>query len=370
MKTINVFHKISGDPYSYAEKWKKDKGGNVVGYFCSYTPEEFITAAGALPFRIFGTRDHITCADSHLQSYCCSLVRGGLEDALTGKLAFLDGTVFPHTCDSIQRLSDIWRLNAGFPFHLDIILPVKLNTASARDYMKNIFRKFKSDLERSLGTKIDAKLAETVRLYNSIKDCLEQIYVMREAEPGLISGSDVHAIIKSSMVMDRKELLDLLLDTVAELKAARPEKKEYKRIILAGGVCNHPDIYPILEQAGARVVWDELCTGSRYFEGAVKESGDPVIALAERYADRIVCPAKHCGTESRGKNLLDLVKKHKAQGVVFLLLKFCDPHSYDYPYMKEFLDKENIPSMLLEIEEQPSSSGQLATRFESFVEML
>jgi benzoyl-CoA reductase/2-hydroxyglutaryl-CoA dehydratase subunit BcrC/BadD/HgdB len=38
--------------------------------------------------------------------------------------------------------------------------------------------------------------------------------------------------------------------------------------------------------------------------------------------------------------------------------------------MKEYLDKENIPNMLLEIEEQPSSTGQLATRFESFIEML
>jgi len=29
---------------------------------------------------------------------------------------------------------------------------------------------------------------------------------------------------------------------------------------------------------------------------------------------------------------------------VFLLLKFCDPHAFDYPYIKEMLDKENIPA--------------------------
>ena len=56
---------------------------------------------------------HCPSADAHLQAYSCSLVRGALEDALAGRLDFLDGAmVFPHTCDSIQRLSDIWRMNA------------------------------------------------------------------------------------------------------------------------------------------------------------------------------------------------------------------------------------------------------------------
>ncbi|MBW2370540.1 MAG: 2-hydroxyacyl-CoA dehydratase, partial [Deltaproteobacteria bacterium] len=135
MEGMRIFSDVVSNPRAYAENWKKETGGEIVGHFCSYTPEEIITAAGALPFRILGSGATITKADMHLQAYSCSLVRGGLEDALTGKLDFLDGTVFPHTCDSIQRLSDIWRLNVKEKFHLDVILPVKLNTASARTYM-------------------------------------------------------------------------------------------------------------------------------------------------------------------------------------------------------------------------------------------
>jgi benzoyl-CoA reductase/2-hydroxyglutaryl-CoA dehydratase subunit BcrC/BadD/HgdB len=236
--------------------------------------------------------------------------------------------------------------------------------------MLNLFRKFRKDLERHLRSISDSKLSETIKLYNDNRRSLGEIYALRAADPGLISGSDVYAIIKSAMVMDRYELREALHETVAELKKERPVAGNYKRIVLAGGVCNQPDIYSILEKAGARVVWDELCTGTRYFEGAVSESSDPVTALAERYAERIVCPAKHCGNDARGKNLVDVVKEHNAQGVVFLILKFCDPHSFDYPYMKEYLDKEKIPSMLIEMEEQPSAEGQLATRFESFIEML
>jgi benzoyl-CoA reductase/2-hydroxyglutaryl-CoA dehydratase subunit BcrC/BadD/HgdB len=65
-----------------------------------------------------------------------------------------------------------------------------------------------------------------------------------------------------------------------------------------------------------------------------------------------------------------MVRQHKAGGVVFLLLKFCDPHAFDYPYLKQFLDDAGIPSLLLEIEDQPPPEGQLLTRLETFVDML
>ena len=65
-----------------------------------------------------------------------------------------------------------------------------------------------------------------------------------------------------------------------------------------------------------------------------------------------------------------MVKGCRADGVIFLLLKFCDPHAFDYPYIKEMLDREKIPSMLLEMEEQTQAGGQLETRLETFIQIL
>ena len=84
MRQINKYHEILADPYGYAERLKVESRRKMVGTFCSYAPEEFIIAAGAHPFRIFGTGEKARLAESHLQSYCCSLVRGALEDALGG----------------------------------------------------------------------------------------------------------------------------------------------------------------------------------------------------------------------------------------------------------------------------------------------
>ncbi len=373
MKEMEIFRKVADDPHAYAKKWKADTGRKVVGVFCTYTPGELIHAAGALPFRIFGARENIALADAHLQAYACSLVRGGLAEALSGKLAFLDATVFPHTCDSIQRLSDIWRLNAGVSLHLDLVLPVKVNTESAREYTRDVFRTFRKKLEYGFDVEItDDRLMEGIRVYNRMRQDLKELYEWRSRRPAIVSGKDVFAIMKAAMVMDPEAFvahLDALLTALREKRASMADG-EGKRILITGGMCDHPDFYGILEEAGAIVAWDDLCSGSRFFEGRIENSGDPVGAIADRYMERVVCPAKHAGVAARGEHLLKLAKEREVDGVIFLFLKFCDPQGFDYPYMKEFLDKEKIPSMLIEIEDQLPSEGWIKTRFEAFIEML
>ncbi len=373
MNAIQTIYEVIGQPYDYARRTKRQTGKPVVGYFCSYTPEELIYAAGAIPFRLFGTRGDISAADAHLQSYCCSLVRGGLEDALNGRLDFLTGTVFPHTCDSIQRLSDIWRLNAGFSFHIDAVMPVKLDTESARIYMVEVLRQMKKELEAALGTRItDEKLHEAIAVYNRNREILSSIYDLKARHPHLISARDIYHILSASMMLDRGQLTDILSEVLKDANVSDKSQplNRKKRIMLSGGICSHPDIYTLLEDAGADVVADDLCTGSRYFEGRIDPQGDPLEAIARRYMSRVVCPAKHSDVNARGRHLVEKVKQSDSDGVIFLLLKFCDPHAFDYPYLKQFLDDANVPSMLLEVEDQLPSEGQLKTRFETFVEML
>ena len=65
-----------------------------------------------------------------------------------------------------------------------------------------------------------------------------------------------------------------------------------------------------------------------------------------------------------------MVKKHKADGALFIYLKFCDPHSFDYPYIREGLDKAGIPAQLIEIEQSVAPSEQLRTKIQAFAEMI
>jgi bzd-type benzoyl-CoA reductase N subunit len=369
---IERFKRAAKDPGAYARSWKEANQKDVIGFFCSYAPEEIILATGALPFRLFGSQKQISLADAHLQAYSCSLVRGALEDALSGGLDFLKGTVFPHTCDSIMRLSDMWRMNLGFDFHIDVVLPVKLDTQNAREYMIDVMRKFKRDLEREMRADItDEQIRSSVKTINRIRELLRELYDMKSQQPLTLSGSDLNAIFKGCMIMDRYEVRDMLEDLLGYFRTFDIKVPSGgKRILLAGGLCNMPDIFEIIETSGGFIVSDDFCTGSRYVDGQVHIQDDMIVAIADRYAKRVVCPAKHFALYSRGDHVLRLAREKDVDGVIFLYLKFCDPHAFDYPYMKDMLDNEGIPSMLFEIEDQLPSEGQFKTRCEAFIEML
>jgi len=372
MDMFQTFHDVCADPNDYARRWKAATGGKVVGTLCSYAPEELILAGGALGFRIIGGSSAISKADAHLQSYSCSLIRGALDDALNGRLDFLDGMIFPHTCDSIQRLSDIWRLNAGTGFHLDVVLPVKLNTESARDYMIAVMGKARVELEKALNRQItDDDLQQAIQTCNGIRAAMLKLYQIRQASPGRVAGRPMHAITRASMIMDRHDLLEALTGVIAQLeKQPAPGAASGKRILISGGVCNLPDIYGLIESCGGSVVWDDLCTGSRQLTGPIAADGDRMAAIADRYLSRAICPAKHAGVTARGDELVKLARDSKCQGVIFVFLKFCDPHAFDYPYLKKMLAAQGIPCLLLELEEQIAAQGQLRTRCEAFLEML
>ncbi len=372
MEKLKPFFKVAGNPAQYAKLWKQKNKKKVVGTFCSYAPEEIIWAAGALPYRIFGSDAPVSKADEHLQAYSCSLVRGALEDALTGGLEFVDGTVFPHTCDSIQRLSDVWRMNAGFDFHIDAVMPVKLNAKGSLSYMTAVLRQFKKELESALGKPIsESDLNQSIQTYNTIRRHLERLYGIRSENPFVLSSTDLYAVLKASMVMDRDDLsecLEQLVNALEEKPADEPAQK--KRVVLSGGLCTMPDVYTTLESCGAHVAWDDLCTGGRYFDGVINSDKPVMDAIAKRYTHRHVCPAKHSGLETRGSHLVSLAKEKKAQGVIFLYLKFCDPHAFDYPYIKKMLEDENIPCLLFELEDGNASGEQFHTRCEAFLEMI
>ena len=53
-------------------------------------------------------------------------------------------------------------------------------------------------------------LQDAADLYNEIRSHLNALYMLRQAHPGLIAGSDFHAIVQASMWMDRKAYCRIL----------------------------------------------------------------------------------------------------------------------------------------------------------------
>jgi bzd-type benzoyl-CoA reductase N subunit len=353
----------------------------AIGYLCTYVPEEILQAAGFVPVRLLKANDAIAHADAHLQSYCCALARSALDQALAGKLGFLEGMVFPHTCDTLQCLADVWRVNFPELFVTTIVQPVAVEGPHAQSYLVAELWRFLRRLEDRFGISVtDEALGDGIRVHNRTRQLLRQLSLRREQVP----ATTYFDILRASTLMPREEFNDLLAEMLLAMGPSSLAENEPRgenafttskvtsrrpRLILVGPYLDDPSLLKLIYGLGGQVVADDVCTGSRYFETPVSEDGDPVQALAQRYLERRPCPCKAGSLPRRSEALIGLAKAHQAEGVVFVLPKFCDPHAWDYPPLAQALDNAGVPHLLLETE-QTVSGEQMRTRIQAFLEMI
>ena len=89
-----------------------------------------------------------------------------------------------------------------------------------------------------------------------------------------------------------------------------------------------------------------------------------------RIVDQKGCTFLYEEVKTKGQMLIDMVKESKAQAVVVVMMKFCDPEEFDYPIIKEEIEKADIPMLYIETDMQMDSYEQIRTRVQSFAEML
>jgi benzoyl-CoA reductase/2-hydroxyglutaryl-CoA dehydratase subunit BcrC/BadD/HgdB len=341
-----------------------------IGFFCPLVPEELIHAAGALPFRLMGTSIPITHAPAHLPPYCCHLVKSSLESLLQGELNFLGGIVFCQTCDSMQGLSDIWARQGIIPLHFNLMIPSQLDSHYARAYLRAELERFKDFLETNVGKVSSRKLKDSIRLFNRMRERLGEIYKMRRTAMTEIPGDYFARIIRAGYWMERGRYLELLEGLVVGLRGKKEEGDSLVPIYLTGNMAHADTYFSWIEEAGAIVVQDDLCSGARTLRLMVAEDRDPLEALTERYFQSYFCPTKYLGPQAHIDSLLQEVADAEAQGVIFLLYKYCESCLFDYPDLKAALEAKGIPTLLLEVEDPLQAKEQLKIRIQAFVEML
>jgi len=379
----------------------------AMGYLCSYVPVEIIHAAGLSPVRVRSSTAPLRQVDAHLQPFACALCRSTLDQLLCGELGFLAGTVLAHTCDAMQALADLWRIgslhsnlntpSAGPAPFVDIVMqPTNLGSLAARSYLIAELGRFRDRLAAFVGHPItDDDLHASIALYNDTRQLVSALQQQRDR----LSAPDFIAILDAAQVMPREQFNPLLAGLLAALEAAPPpERRGGPGLFLTGAVLDELLVLEIIEELGARVVGDDLCSGSRHFHDlvddqdpdslarwrepplgkrysagrAIGREGDPISALADYFLRRSPCPAKLHPHHDPGPNLLDQVRTARADGVLFVLEKFCDPHAFERALTLPALDGAGVPHLLLDAPgtEQSSSLEGVRTRLQAFVEML
>ncbi len=368
-EALTIFESVCGDPLAAARRIA-ETGRRVAGHLCTYTPEELLHAGGLVPVRILPWSESTQRADNLLQSYACSLARSALELALTGQLDFLDLMVFSHTCDTMQNLADIWRRNYRKPVFI-LSTPVACGGEAEAVFYESELRRLRVALESVVGAVTDEQIASAIALFERHRETMRRLYAVRREAPQRVTATLMHAAAMSSFLMPRDEHLVLVEQFLASLDSTEGTRDDSRpRVFVVGAACRSEQYFGAIEDAGCLIADDDLCTGSRAFRVKPVSNSDPIKALAQMYMSRPPCPAKHRPGFRADAQLLEDARAARADGVLFLFTKFCDPWGFDYPHMREALEAAGIPSLFVEIEQHQAPSAQFANRVAAFAEML
>ncbi len=368
---------IAADPYT---NWPERYGGRrAIGTFCTYAPVEVLHAAGLTPVRLLPAGAALAGADKHLQTYTCAIARGVLAAATASDRArdpagrrawdWLAGVVFPHTCDTMQALADVWRAARPGDYVGTLVGPVAVESPAAESYLVAELRRFIADLEAGLGVTVrDEALRASIHAYNENRRLLMALR-------GSLPYSDWLGVALAGHFMPVEEHTRLLPHPPPTPSLSQSWEREGARgrvrVVLVGAVLDDPALPLLIEELGGLVADDDLCTGRRGIETPVPldEDMDPMVALARRELRRPPCPARYAPSQPRSERLLRLVRDRQAHGVIFLQQKFCEPHAFDLPPLRQALDRVGISHLTLEMEGS-TLDGALRTRVQAFLEML
>ena len=356
------------------------KGGKVFGTFCVYVPDEVIFAAGGIATGLCGgSQFWVPGGEKVLPSNTCPLIKASVGARLDGTCPFFkiaDMYIGETTCDGKKKAWEI--LSEDVPVHV-MDLPQMKRDKDIKAWEDEI-RILMQKVENECGNKITAAaLAENIKLINAKRQALARLYATRKNSPVPISGKDVLLITQIAFYDDPTRfaaqvnaLCDELDKRVAQGEGVFPANAP--RILITGTPMAIPNwkLHHVLESSGAAVVVEELCTGVRYFDNPVDESGktldEQISALAKRYM-KTNCA---CFTPNPGRidDIVRLVKEYKVDGVVDCNLQFCGLYSTESYLVQQALKEAGIPILHIETDYSEQDFEQLRTRVEAFLEML
>ncbi len=367
--------------YGLRAKELKDEGKKVIGYICSFVPLEIITAAGCIPFRVRGNiHEPITKGDTLLETIVCPYYRSCFDLSVKQKYDFLSGVVIPHGCDSMVRSYSAWSYSLPYSYFHFVNIPT-LCVESSFEFFSAELNTFRKSLEKFAGKAItDDDLGEAIRIHNENRDKVRALYEFRKGGPPLISGTGLTMVLTVGSSLPIREANTLFDQVLVEVgRRGKSTIKKGPRIFIDGACLDNIELIELVEELGGNVVADTICNGARDYFPRTDVGGDPIIALAYRYLDKINCPKTYrenkTGTfegdiASRFSDIGAYTREFKVDGAILYVYKYCDPFGFEVPARKAYYKSINVPLLHLEDVYSAGTIGQLRTRIQAFLEMI
>ncbi|OPX86110.1 MAG: Benzoyl-CoA reductase subunit C [Pelotomaculum sp. PtaB.Bin013] len=345
-----------------------------VGYFCAYTPLEVLNAAGVGHARLLKAGDSETVAAGELftQSVFCDFSKSCIGGFAQGDPFYsaVDKLYNFHTCASMKRVTEL--IEGFVPVKL-LNLPKLRDLESSRLFFRDEIFELKRDLFELIGHEIsDSYIREQIVRYNILRKLIKNISELRKRDNPPISGKDFVEPARAFYYVPPEKLIDTHDKIYRALSAVSGAGSRPLRLMISGSIAADGDrrLLDILEgEMGARVVVEDHCAGLKPFYNTVKETGDPLLALADGYLDQAPC--------TRMKTLQDnvnfagqLAQEYQVDGVLHVYLKFCSCYGITKkPFLNHF-QSIDIPVLDLSSDYSGNDYGQIKTRIKAFIEVI
>jgi len=354
----------------------RKKGKKFIGTFCIYVPEEIAMAADAIPVALCGgTQFSIPYGEKMFPRDICPLIKSTFGLALAKICPYgpiKDLGVGETTCDAKKKAWDVVN------FHV-MEVPQKKGKLDFDLWYQAVIE-FKEKVEELTGRKVESsRLNKTIKTMNEKRLALQRLNALRKNDPPPLSGLDALVVMQAALNDEPARFTEYLHELNEELeervgKGVSPFTQGMKRIMISGcpSVMGNWKIHALIEKAGAAVVIDETCTGTRYFENLVDNTAEDLTeqlrALADRYM-KINCACFSPNNE-RLDAILKIVKDYSVDGVVHYVLQYCHGYNVEAIRVSSILKQAMIPNLKVETDYSTEDIGQLRTRIDAFLEQL
>ncbi len=359
----------------------RKSGRKVVGTFCTYVPEELVLAQGGIMVGLCaGAEFAPELAEQYLPRTTCALIKGFFGFALAKVCPYLaasDLVVGENTCDGKKKGYEIFKNIVPNLYVLD--LP-QMKSPQGRALLKAEFVRFAQALERLTARPLTVEnLKAGIARANAKRAALHRLERLRAADPAPISGLDA-LLMNQIFFYDDPERFTASVHQVCDELEARiaagtgVAPQGAPRILLSGCPMSVPNwkLPALIERAGAVIVGEESCVGSRGTQNLVAEQGeslgDLMDALVDRYL-KIDC-AVFTPNASRLEHVRQLAAELGADGVIQYNLQFCTPYQYESGLHEKALKASHIPTLRIDTDYGQEDVGQLRLRVEAFIEQL
>ena len=372
---LNEFKECSEHPYRVISAYKQE-GKKVIGVLPYFAPVELVVASGMVPMGIWGSnKKTIAQAKEYCATFYCTIAQLALEMLLDGTLDQLDGIITPTICDTLRPMSQNFRvaMEGKLPC-IFLAHPQNRKPAFGLQFTVDQYMHVKSELEKISGNTItDEALRDAIKVMNRSRKARREFVKLAGQHPEAISAVERSAVLRSAWFMEPAVHAQKLEELNEELSKLPASNWKGRKVVTSGIICDNPKLLQIFDDNNIAIAADDVAQETRAFRVDASEEGDPMMALAQQFADQdydVLLYDEHSNKNRRADYVVQMVKESGAQGLVLFMQQFCDPEEMEYPYLKKALDDAGIPHIKLGVDQQMRDFGQASTAIQAFADVL